>query len=353
MINFFPKLIHRLRAITVNTPDRLRIRNALLQQIGASSVRGQELVRRYLYERSALRRIRQLLTYSLNPMPILIGLVVMVLVGGGVAVGAEQSLPGDVLFPVKVTVNEGVMTFIAFSPEAKAKVEVAKTERRLEEIERLAAAGKLDADVAAKIKARLEAQADKTTEVGLRLKANGRLEVAAEVFSDLQAAMDAHKKILVEIGEVKVNGQVVAEDIVAVLRLHGEAAAKARAEVEGEVSAKGAEVQAAAEGKLNAAMHKIAEVRAFVERVKEKAGASAVAEAEARLNAADALVQEGKAKLEADAFGEAFVKFQEALRVAQEAKLLVEVSAETHADIDVELDEEDEGRGNLDLELEL
>ena len=349
MINFFPKLVHRLKAITVNKGDRVRIRNMLVRYTKVSSVRGNDLFRRYFHERSALQYIRTLFIYPLRPMPIVIGLVIIALAGGGAAVASEQAVPGDVLFPVKVTVNEGVMTFLAFSPEAKANIEVVKTERRLEELEKLAAAGKLDATVAAKIKARLESHADRAEEFGLKLKARGNLTVASQVFSNLEAAMNAHEKILIEIGEVKVNGEVVAEDIVATLKLRGEGFARARAEAETAVSENGAEVEAAAEGKLNAATNKIDEVKAFIARVEEKAGAAAVAEAKARVEAADKLVAEGKVKLEADLFGEAFVKFQEAMKVAQEAKLLIAASVETHVDLDVKL----EHKQNLDLELEL
>ncbi|MDP2637379.1 MAG: DUF5667 domain-containing protein [bacterium] len=366
MINFFPKFVRKLRMVTVNKRDRLRIRNILMEHMQTLPVRGGGMVRRYLHERSALQQIQRSLFFPLKPMTILAGLAIVALIGGGAAVAAEQTVPGDVLFPIKVTVNEGVMTILAFSPEAKAELEVVKTERRLEELEKLAASGRLDADVAAKVKARLESHADKASEFGLKLQANGNFVVAAQVFSDLEAAMNAHEKILIEIGEMKVNGEVVAESIVATLQLRGQSATNARLGAEADIRGSvGADVKAAAEGKMTAAANKVAEVQAFIERMSARAGATATAEAETRLDAAEILIAEGSAKLEAEAFADAFMKFQEAMRVAQEAQLLVRTSTQTQLDLNVELngstetevdtekETKEEGNGTLELDLGL
>ncbi|MFA5997517.1 MAG: hypothetical protein WC791_03455 [Candidatus Paceibacterota bacterium] len=61
------------------------------------------------------------------------------LVGSSVSFAAEGSVPGDILYPVKVGVNENVRRVVAVTPEAKAALDVALVERRLVEIEKLAA----------------------------------------------------------------------------------------------------------------------------------------------------------------------------------------------------------------------
>lgn len=63
---------------------------------------------------------------------------------GGVAYAAESSLPGDVLYPVKVHVNEPLWQAAAFTPERKAKVRVWQMKRRLQETEQLLAHPNLD-----------------------------------------------------------------------------------------------------------------------------------------------------------------------------------------------------------------
>lgn len=74
---------------------------------------------------------------------------------------AEQTLPGDVLYPVKVSFNEEVRSSITFSPYEKVEWETTRLERRLAEARLLASEGKLtdevQADVAQAVKQHTEA----------------------------------------------------------------------------------------------------------------------------------------------------------------------------------------------------
>lgn len=79
-----------------------------------------------------LGRMRNFKTLSLVSLG---GLVL----GGSVAFAAEGTLPGDLLYPVKTEINERVRGMAALTPQAKAAWEVRQVERRLEEIEKLAA----------------------------------------------------------------------------------------------------------------------------------------------------------------------------------------------------------------------
>ncbi len=56
----------------------------------------------------------------------------------GVWQGAERSLPGDVLYGVKTTINESVRGALAISGEEKMSWEVTKLERRQAEAEAIA-----------------------------------------------------------------------------------------------------------------------------------------------------------------------------------------------------------------------
>src|SRR5438552_3912642 len=57
----------------------------------------------------------------------------IMLASAGTALGAQNALPGDVLYPVKLHVNEKLETALASSPEAKALVSADLAERRLSE----------------------------------------------------------------------------------------------------------------------------------------------------------------------------------------------------------------------------
>ncbi|MDO8518409.1 MAG: DUF5667 domain-containing protein [bacterium] len=76
-------------------------------------------------------------------------LVLAVLVGGGTTFAAEGSLPGDLLYPVKIHVSEQVETALALSPKAKVAVNTKLAQRRITEVEVLAVRGTLDANITA------------------------------------------------------------------------------------------------------------------------------------------------------------------------------------------------------------
>ena len=66
-----------------------------------------------------------------------IAVILIVVIFGGTAFAANGALPGDVLYSMKVNVNEKVESWGALSPNALARFEAVKAERRLKEIEML------------------------------------------------------------------------------------------------------------------------------------------------------------------------------------------------------------------------
>lgn len=74
----------------------------------------------------------------------LIGAIIAAILSGSLSLVAENSLPGDVLYPVKINVNEGVRDLVAVSSDAQAKWDTTKIERRIIEAKTLQQEGKLD-----------------------------------------------------------------------------------------------------------------------------------------------------------------------------------------------------------------
>lgn len=296
------------------------------------------------------------LRFRLNKMAIV--LIVALLIAGGATVSAENALPGDILFPVKISVNEKARALFALSDEAKAKVEVKLAERRLEEAAKLAAEGRLNADAGAQVELNFEEFADRVETRIEKMKVEGKANAALEATSNFEAALEAHKAILEKLVEIKADTDVGVNliPIKAVVELKLKEANESKVKVEKEIKGQvGADVKAAAEGKLTAATNKLAEARAFIDRAKADLGAEAAAKAEAKLKAAESALAEGKTKLEAGAFGEAFILFQEAHRIAQEAKLKVENQQELKLELKFESDEEmdeEEIKGKTKIESE-
>jgi hypothetical protein len=72
--------------------------------------------------------------------------VLILMLGSGTAFAAQNALPGDALYAIKINVNEAVAGALAVSDEAKASYNTKVAAERLKEAQTLAAANKLSAD---------------------------------------------------------------------------------------------------------------------------------------------------------------------------------------------------------------
>jgi hypothetical protein len=361
------QLLEEAKTLQLSTGEK----NAMRQELRAfihGDVRKPELARHN--QRSMVEVFK--LTF-IKPMPILIA--ILIALGGGTSFAAQQSLPGDALYSVKVHVNEEVKSLLAMSPEAKAEVEADLAAERLEEAEKLAARGELDAQVRAHLEENFQEHADKVQD---RIEKMSDLGIAADVATRFQASLKAHERILADVGFAQ-NASSSLEWRTLLIKIKAEShdSDEDRNQAEGKVKTS-PNIQAAAEGRLNAAQHKIDEVAKFLS--KTNLDAAAVAQAQVRLNAARGLVVQGQTQLTAKAYAQAFTLFGQALSTAQEAKLLIEAKDHfEHEDNDrpspsktsspsvspsgrssghVEVDEEDEhsggrssGKVKIDLEL--
>ncbi len=126
-------------------------------------------------------------------------LLLALLAGGGTSLAAEQALPGDALYPVKVDIMEPIRATLAVSPEAKAKWQTRVAERRLEEGERLLASGSLSDENRAKIEAGFEIAASSAR---ARIEAVRQSDSAAAAFidSDFETSLKTHGFIITQLG---------------------------------------------------------------------------------------------------------------------------------------------------------
>lgn len=307
------KLFKKIKEIRLNKTDKKAVRdNLVLFMKEHPSVISEDRGRLTSYTRSNSFFPLSVNKLILKPMPIIIILALMI--GSGTSLAAQGAMPGDVLYPVKLSVNERVASWVAVSDEAQADWEVRVATRRLQEAEELSSEGRLDAKALATIEAKFDAHADKVSDRIEEFKAKEDFEAAIEVASNFEVSLRAHEKILSHMGE---EGSVASK-----VRIEIEGTNKDRVEVETHLYGK-ASGSDSAEGKLKAAKNKIEEVKKFIERVKASLGAEAVVEAEARLKIAEGLVAKSEAKIQAKAYGEAFVLAQRAHSTAQSAKLLV------------------------------
>jgi hypothetical protein len=75
----------------------------------------------------------------------LVGVAILIS-GTGASLAAERALPGDTLYPVKVSVNERVRETLAWTPSSRVEWEAQRIERRVAEADTLSSEGRLDSD---------------------------------------------------------------------------------------------------------------------------------------------------------------------------------------------------------------
>jgi len=89
--------------------------------------------------------------------------IILLLLGGGTSYAAQRALPGDILYPIKINVNEKIADLMAVTKEAKVKLNAKIIKRRLEEMDKLILIGKFDKKTEVKIEKDLENALEKST----------------------------------------------------------------------------------------------------------------------------------------------------------------------------------------------
>ncbi len=110
-------------------------------------------------------------------------------VGGGTALAAENALPGDPLWNVKVDVDEQLASVLAPNPQAQAQLDIADIETRLNEAQQLQTKGQLNTQTQTQISANLDLHAEDAAQLIASMQSSGNTMGAATVAADFQAAM--------------------------------------------------------------------------------------------------------------------------------------------------------------------
>lgn len=112
----------------------------------------------------------------------------------GAVSAAQDSLPGELLYPVKIQVNERVERAIALTAEAKAKVAAKQAVARLEEAKRLIDARRANAAIEAEAYMRFSSSSDEMEKNIDQLEKNGQYELAITISTDFQKALDRQER---------------------------------------------------------------------------------------------------------------------------------------------------------------
>lgn len=162
----------------------------------------------------------------------LAGLLVFVSVGATTVSAASRALPGDVLYPVKLNVNEAIEETLAFSNEAKAAFHAQVASLRLEEAETLIARGGLTAQAKDTIEQNFAAHANEAKKLSQDLKESNP-GAAQEVETQFSSSLSAHDAVLGQLSAESDDATTKKEssDLALFVRSHQEESAKVAVEV--------------------------------------------------------------------------------------------------------------------------
>lgn len=149
--------------------------------------------------RASAGRASSFMYVGIFTRPIAAVLVVgIILSGAGVSYAAESAVPGDVLYPIKVSVNEEVRSAFAQGHEKKAEWEAVRAERRLEEAATLAVQGTLDDARREYLATRFERHADAVVSNAGALEESDA-PAALDIVTGFEARLAAHEALLEEL----------------------------------------------------------------------------------------------------------------------------------------------------------
>lgn len=335
--------------------------NNVKGQIALSATRKQALKSKLLYlidlrEKTA-RPARAFFFPILRPMPIMAGVAVFVLLGAGVSFGAEGAVPGDILYPIKVSVNEELVGVLKLTPAAKAQWEAARIERRLEEVNKLALADTTEDKDQEKLEARLEEHTNRVEGQIAVLEQKGNVQAAVNVASKVETSFRAHEQVLEKIKNKKTakkadkqmeamtviqadtnSSPTLQEKLDARLTKIGAARMALEAKIAIDDDMRGeTRIDAAAKMKTDEVRRAIDAIRAYIKDHEEKLSIQSIAQAEEALKRAEEALDEAKARFDNNLSGEAFNLGNEALSIVGEAK--VHLRAKVELDINGDDDE--------------
>ncbi len=301
-----------------------------------------------------------------------LSLLLIVALSGGTAFAAEKALPGDTLYSIKININERVETALAASDLDRAAVVAHHALTRIAEVRLLAAKGRLDDVTASKADATLAKNVTEHAAVVEKLTAEGDFAAAGDATLALETAFDTeYQKLVAEEKTQKSQekGEAALSFIAKAVRTYSNATSDQRIVAESRqlaVEGKDRERIAAERARDNAESGLLAfsstgsAAKASIPpessrmmtlfalpaegkdssasasqdtSLKGDAMVSATgtvsADAQARLEEARQFLVEGKARLDAEAYTDAFVFFKKAARATADARLLLRVANES------------------------
>ncbi|HBB43880.1 MAG: hypothetical protein UW27_C0017G0078 [Parcubacteria group bacterium GW2011_GWA1_44_13] len=191
MENIIKKIKKGAKHTRLSLVEKAEIKSVLVRHMKANPVDSSVLNARGIPSHFNINNFR-------NKKGISILIIGSLLMGGTVSFAAENTVPGDALFTVKLHVNETVRGVVAVTPKAKAEWEVKLVERRLEEVEKLAMTPDALPEIQQVAERNLENYAGRVKTRIEKFDEDEDGEDAVETASRLSKVYNSHEQVLFE-----------------------------------------------------------------------------------------------------------------------------------------------------------
>ena len=294
---------------------------------------------------------------------------VMIVSLTGVSFAARNKLPGDMLYPIKVNINEKVLGFLSFSNKSKAQYDVYLTQLRLEELEKVAVKETLSNKNITKAVYLLDKHIKNAQSHSESVKSKDKVKFSTDINSELEASLSAHSKILDTLADIKnnnnnndinivknnntdVKNNSTADNIKSIafdVKNKNSEIVKKREDRESQLRKEPSNntTKVLAENTLTISQEKIAYASEFIEEKKSKLSANSYANAQEAITTAKGYVVQGQTELQLGNSSQAFAMFQKATRTAEEAKINVKAEINLKVDLSPTIKINVDGNGTI------
>ena len=191
----FEQFIHELKGVGLEKNDKARMRSYLLDY--AKTHPAQEAaISDAASPHSVFKAGGKFFHFLFFPNKVSI-----VAFGLGTATLAEDSLPGDMLYPVKIGLHRVGRSLFVVSAEAKANWEVDQAEQRLREASQLISKNRVDEQQLQRIQAQIEEHTQKVATIALQLEEKQKTDALLEVYSKYESTFTSYSAILEHLKE--------------------------------------------------------------------------------------------------------------------------------------------------------
>ncbi len=217
MRRFSEQFYKKAQSVKLSIAEKSELERQLLTYIEYHPLAATSVVAGQAGQRVASPWYRYLLDYRA------VGAMAVMFLMIGIPLWAERTLPGDVLYPVKVKVNEEVWSSLARTPYEKVEWEGERLERRLSEARKLADSGRLTPELEAEVSANVLAHAKSADQSLAKLRTEDEANADAATMA-WNSSLEAQVAMLSLSNEIEGESDtgIEAKPLVALARTLGE-----------------------------------------------------------------------------------------------------------------------------------